>query len=143
MYSFHITIHGQPPGLTRGESIEFDGRKVSPLATPREAMSHPMAVSFEQAADRLGDLPRLFFEPDGSFVWVSSAEDATRWQVDGNLTDLAGKLLFIDLKGTCPREDFDQLLFTFGWPDAPLMFQLVRQAVFLDEGEFRRFAGQE
>jgi len=140
-YAFHTTVHGHLPGISRGESVEVEGRTVSPLEVPSEAMSHPMAVSFEQAADQLGNLPRLFFEPDGSFVWVSSAEDETRWQVDGNLTDFAGKLMFVDLKGTCPSGEFDRLLTAFGWPASPLMFQLVQQAVFLDENEFRRFAG--
>jgi hypothetical protein len=56
------------------------------------------------------------------------------------LFDRDGKLLFVDLKGSCPPEQFDRLLGAFGWPAASLMFQLTRQAVFLDEAEFRRFA---
>jgi hypothetical protein len=29
-----------------------------------------------------------------------------------------------------------------GWPQTPLVFQLVREAVFLDEAEFRRWAAR-
>jgi len=32
------------------------------------------------------------------------------------------------------------LLTALGWPATAVMFQLTREAVFLDEAEFRRFA---
>ena len=98
-----------------------------------------MACSFEEAADRLKQLARMYCEPDGSFVWASP-QGQPPWQVDGNLYDRAGSLLFVDLKGTCPAEEFDRLLAALGWPASKLMFQLVREAVFLDETEFRRHA---
>ena len=44
------------------------------------------------------------------------------------------------MKGTCPPQRFDELLAALGWPQTQLVFQLTRQAVFLDEAEFRRFA---
>ncbi len=82
----------------------------------------------------------MYFEPDGSFVWTS-AQSEPRWHVEGNLFDRDGRLLFADLKGACPNEQLDRLLAAFGWPRTPLMFQLVREAVFLGEAEFRRYAG--
>jgi hypothetical protein len=81
----------------------------------------------------------MFCEPDGSFVWVSSQGEPA-WQVDGNLYDRNERLLFVDLKGTCPPREFDRLLGALGWPSTALMFQLTREAVFLDEAEFRRHA---
>ncbi len=81
----------------------------------------------------------MFCEPDGSFVWTSPRDEPT-WQVDGNLYDRDGRLLFVDLKGTCPPKEFDGLLQAFGWPATSLMFQLTREAVFLGEDEFRRLA---
>jgi hypothetical protein len=98
-----------------------------------------MQVSFEQAADRLQQLSRLFFEPDGSFVWVGQDGDR-RWQVDGQLTDRDGRLLYAELRGTCPSQAFDRLLAALGWPKTPLVFQLTRDGTFLDEAQFRRFA---
>ena len=97
-----------------------------------------MSVSFEQAAERLAQFPRMFIEPDGSFVWVSSDKNDP-WQVDGTLYDREDKLLFVELKGCCPRQQFDQLLTAFGWPDAELVFQLTWQAVVVAENEFRQF----
>ena len=119
-----VSLHGQ----------QFQILEVSP-----EALATPFAISFEEAGAALEKLERMFFEPDGSFVWTSGAGEPN-WQIDGNLFDRAGRLQFVDLKGNCPRELFDRLLAAFGWPTMPVMFQLVREAVFLDDAEFRRMA---
>jgi hypothetical protein len=81
----------------------------------------------------------MFLEPDGSFVWVSAAKE-TPWQLDGVLYDRNERLLYVDLKGACTAPAFDRLLGALGWPETPVMFQLAREAVFLDETEFRRYA---
>ncbi len=95
--------------------------------------------SFEEVSAALAALERLYIEPDGSFVWVSSRQEAP-WQVDGMLYDHQNRVRLVDLKGTCPADQFDRLLTTLGWPATPLMFQLTRQAIWLGEAEFRRFA---
>jgi hypothetical protein len=112
------------------------------LAIAPEMLATRFQVSFEEAGARLEQLERLFFEPDGSFVWASPRSEEA-WQIDGNLFDRDGRLLFVDLKGNCPQQKFDQLLSAFGWPDTPVMFQLAREAVFLDEVEFRKFAAHK
>jgi hypothetical protein len=60
--------------------------------------------------------------------------------VDGVLYDRAGRLLHVDLKGDCPAAQFDDLLRAWGWPATLVVFQLAREAIFLDEREFRRHA---
>jgi len=139
MYRFHTTVHARPLTAVAGPTIPLTGCVVATLTAPREALAEPFALSFEEAAERLGRLDRLFIEPDGSFVWASP-QAGPPWQVDGNLFDRNGRLLFVDLKGSSPPEDFDRLLAALGWPATPLMFQLVREAVLLDEAEFRRWA---
>jgi hypothetical protein len=106
---------------------------------PHEALAVPLAITFEDAVDRLSRLERMYAEPDGSFVWVSSREGLS-WQVDGNLFDREGRVVLVDMKGSCPPDDFDRLLACFGWPAERLLFQLVRPAVFLEEASFRRHA---
>jgi hypothetical protein len=81
----------------------------------------------------------MFIEPDGSLVWTSEVERPA-WQVDGHLYDRADHLLFVELKGACPADRFDQLLVALDWPQVSLVFQLVREAVVLPESEFRRYA---
>jgi hypothetical protein len=140
MYSFYVTVHARAAGVTTGDEIDLAGRKVRPLRIERDALgTTTMNCSFEEARARLSKIERMYSEPDGSFVWASSRKGPP-WQIDGNLYDRDGRLLFVDLKGTCPAAQFDRLLQALGWPETILMFQLTRQAVFLDEAEFRRFA---
>lgn len=131
-------VHARPPDAVPGPPLSRDGRTVATLSIPSTDLSVPLPVTFEAAGAALAALPRLYFEPDGSFVWV--ADDKTGWQVDGVLYDRAGRLLYAELKGRCPAARFDQLLACLGWPAAALVFQWPREAVFTDEAEFRRLA---
>jgi hypothetical protein len=139
MFSFHIAVHARSPEVAVGPEIVLRDVKLQTLSDSPAALTAPWPVTFEQAGEDLSKLERLYFEPDGSFVWVSG-QGEPKWQVDGNLFDRDGRLLFVDLKGSCPSEQFDQLLKAFGWPATAVMCQLLREAVFLDEAEFRRFA---
>lgn len=95
--------------------------------------------TFEEVSEALGKLPRMFVEPDGSFVWVSGGQPA--WQIDGLLYDGAGRLWYMELKGRCPQEEFDQLLAALGWPARPVVVQLVREGALLTDEAFRRQIG--
>lgn len=99
-----------------------------------------LAATFESATYRLQRLPRMFLEPDGSFVWTGMAEDGQSWQVDGNLIDRGDALDYVELKGSCPEAQFNEVIAALGWPSVPLVFQLPQRGVFLDEAEFRRLA---
>jgi hypothetical protein len=141
VYTFEARIQARPAQATEGECVELRGAAYRPLVIrPAMLSAAVFPVTFEQAEASLAALPRLFIEPDGSFVWV--ADDAQRlWQVDGNLYDRNDRLLYVEVKGSCPGAAFDRLLRVVGWPDVPLAFQLVREAVYLDEAGFRRYAG--
>ncbi len=117
--------------------------------------AEPFTCSWEEAAAALETLPRMIFEPDGSWIWSGGGHD--RWQVDGHLFDFAGRLHRVELHGECPPEAFDQLLRLhrvelhgecppeafdqllrcFGWPQQQLTFEQVREGVRLDDAEFR------
>lgn len=141
MYRFHISLHAlKPEQLAEiGEPIILDGRKVRPLKLGPGEASHPFDVTFDDAGERLSELPRMFFEPDGSFVWRGE-RDGQHWQVDGNLYDGGSRLHYVDLKGECPPDEFDRLLTAVGWPRTTLVMQLTRHALFLNEQEFREWA---
>jgi hypothetical protein len=117
MLKFHCSIHGSPA-------------------------SAPLPVSFEAALGALESLPRLFIEPDGSFVWRGATGDGEPWQVDGNLIDRGDVLDYVQLNGTCPSERLDEILRALGWPERTLGFQLPRRGVFLTEGDFRQQAAR-
>lgn len=142
MYAFHVTIHARPPAAIARGTARLNGNNYPTLQVAPELLgSTTFACTFEEAADALTKLERMYCEPDGSFVWVSAQADAP-WQVDGNLYDRNERLLFVDAKGTCPAAEFDRLLRCFGWPETPVMFQLVREAALLDENEFRQCCEQ-
>lgn len=99
-------------------------------------VGEPFACTWETAAAALEALPRMIFEPDGSWIWSGGA-GSERWQVNGHLFDFAGRLHRVELHGACPRKEFDQLLTCFGWPEELLTFELVREGVRVSEDEFR------
>lgn len=98
---FHIALF---------RSVEPPQAKSSNAQTPRQ----PFPVSFEAVFAELEAWPRMFIEPDGSFVWVGVVRNDdganTSWQLDGHLYDRDGSMLFVELQGNCPRESLENLI---------------------------------
>jgi hypothetical protein len=139
LYAFDATLHRMPDAPPAGPP-HVDAWGIWPtLAAGSARAAVPLTIGFDDAFARLARLDRMFAEPDGSFVWTSPREGLS-WQVDGNAFEKDGRVLLVDLKGSCPPEAFDQLLAAFGWPAEPVMLQLVKPAVFLDEATFRDHA---
>jgi hypothetical protein len=140
MYRFHASLHARPDQAQPGSQRTLRGVPLRPLEVdPRQLAAAAFMRTFEEAYEALEALPRLFIEPDGSLVWPS-ASDEPAWQVDGQLYDRAGHLHYVELKGSCPAERFDDLLRTLGWPQQALAFQLALEALVLDEDAFRRYS---
>ena len=140
LYRFHATIHAQSKFDLHRETVVIRGLSFSRLVLRAEDCQRPFAISFEAAEAALGQLARMFIEPDGSFVWVSTHDESPAWQVDGVLWDRDGRLQFVDLKGTCSAAALDRLLVCFGWPEESLAFQCVRRGWLFDEPTFRQVA---
>ncbi|MFI4874913.1 MAG: hypothetical protein ACIALR_06235 [Blastopirellula sp. JB062] len=92
-------------------------------------------VSFEQLETEWSAWPRMFFEPDGSFVWV--AEDQS-WQIDGVVYDRDDQVFRVDLAGVFQAEPFQQLARSLGWPVTTLRVELVQDGKFIDVESFLR-----
>jgi hypothetical protein len=45
-----------------------------------------------------------------------------------------------ELKGACPAAALDRFLAAIGWPETPVILQLVQESIYLDEASFRRWA---
>jgi hypothetical protein len=56
--------------------------------------------SFEELAEQLGKMPGMYFEMDGSFVWVDHGSTPPG-QMDGMVYDRNGRLEYIEIKGVC------------------------------------------
>ena len=144
LYAFDITLHGRVSAvddLPVGDAYEDAWGSLPTLTVSNDLLVVPMTVGFDEALGRLALLERMYAEPDGSFVWTSP-RDGSWWQVDGNAFEKDGRVLLVDLKGSCPASVFDRLLAAFGWPEQAMMMQLVRAAVFLDERTFRHHASR-
>jgi len=108
---------------------------VNLFADPKEAS---FACTWEEAAAKFERLPGMLFELDGSFVVSGDDVVGRRWHVDGHLFDFAGSLHRVELHGECPPAAFDDLLRSIGWPGQPLVFELVREGLRIDEASFRQ-----
>ena len=141
-FAFEVSLHAMPvtdDPVPAGPLLQDQWGTWPTLALRPEQFSEPLPVNFDEALERLGQLPRCYAEPDGSFVWTSPRE-GLRWQVDGNLYERDERVLLVDLKGSCPPNEFDQLLACFGVPPAAVVAQLVRSAVSIDEATLRQHA---
>lgn len=74
----------------------------------------PLTSRFDEIAESLTQLPRLYFEPDGSLVWVGPD-----WQIDGMLYDRDGVLQYADLKGHASHDRWRELSRRIIQPDEP------------------------
>jgi len=137
MYRFQIQVQPRTAATKEGPPLQLADRTWPTLNFVPSAARRGFA-SFDAALTALEQLPRMFAEPDGSFVWVGETPD--RWQVDGNLFDRGDELAYVSLSGACPAAEFDQLLRCFGWPEIELVFELTREGVYVDEATFREFA---
>lgn len=87
--------------------------------------------SFEQISAALEELPRMFLEPDGSFVWRTRGG-----QLDGQIHDSPDGCRFIELKGKIGRSAWSSWLACVDWPRQGVVVQLARAGTFLAERDF-------
>ena len=136
-YRFHANIFALPPHAAEGVPASLRGVEL-PTLRPQTFDSF-LPVTFETALEALAKLPRIDVEPDGFFV-IAGDESNQRWQLDGHLFDFGDRLHRVELHGDCPPGMLDAILACIGWPETPLVFELVMEGVALAEPEFRQFA---
>jgi hypothetical protein len=137
MAPFHVAIHGRSPTATPGPRANLWGESVVTLTSPTPLAQTPLPLTFEEAEAALAQIPRLYFEPDGSFGWFAPPDQA-RWEIGGMLYDRGDRLMYAELNGGCPAAEFRQVLQALGGSREPLVVQLIEQALFLDAEEFCR-----
>lgn len=93
-------------------------------------------VDYETVATQLAAIPRLYIEPDGSFVWVSSVDPDYR--IDGQTTDDGRQLLYVELRGRCDWKQFANVIEQFGVSTSDLIFQLLPEALLIKEPQLRQ-----
>jgi len=142
MYAFECSLHALPDSevLASGATLTDSCGQWPTLLIAQDQLITPLPIVFDDVLNQLNTLPRLYAEPDGSFVWTSPQENI-RWQVNGNLYERNDCVLFVELKGSCPASEFDQLLACFLQDEKACVVQLMRPAVFVTPEIFRAHAG--
>ena len=100
----------------------------------------PLPATFDDALAKLAALPQLFIEPDGAFLWRPLPTALKQWQVEGNLFDRGASLFYVELKGSCPQEQFDQILASLAPSGQNFAFEWVERGLLMNEPTFRRSA---
>lgn len=142
----HSDSHA-PSGLgNSSDPTRWAGRAVELPRFAETRAFKPFTVTFEQAAAELENLPGLYLEPDGSFLWVGEMAapaggehppaELRRWQLDGQFHEAAGRVLQVELKGDCPAASFERLLAALGALEHPVLAELVQEARYVDAREW-------
>jgi hypothetical protein len=134
----HVVIHARPRLVAIGPSVQIERKLLQTLRPTPAQLAAAFPVAFEEAYAYLERIPRMFIEPDGSFVWRGAHPDDAP-PIDGLLADHHGRLTTVELKGGLSGGTLDVLLPAVGWPAAPVMFQLAREGMYLDEDGMRGF----
>tara|TARA_R110002049_G_scaffold4601_5_gene32717 strand:- start:1005318 stop:1005671 length:354 start_codon:yes stop_codon:yes gene_type:complete len=66
----------------------------------------PIPTSFEDVSQRLCELGHLYFEPDGSFAWSPTRDEA----LFGMVYDAAGQVQYVELRGHCSHRVWRQVV---------------------------------
>lgn len=142
MLSLRANVFARPAGAVEGPSVALRGQDLPTLsgdASGPPSFAATLPVTFEQMQASLLELPRSDCEPDGFFL-VTGHDEEIFWRLNGHMHEYDGMMHRIELNGECPAESLDAVLRTMGWPDAELVFQLVKEGVSLREEHFRLWA---
>ncbi|TWT37041.1 hypothetical protein KOR34_19880 [Posidoniimonas corsicana] len=149
MLRLHANVFAEPPAAIDGPAVELRGERLATLLSqtggPPEFVA-TLPVTFEAMQQSLRNLPRTDTEPDGFFL-VTGHEPVeageTFWRLNGHMHEHQGRVHRVELNGECPELILDAVLGTMGWPEAPVVYQLVQEGVTLREPEFRGWAAAE
>jgi hypothetical protein len=137
-YRFHARAWARPAG-DPPRTVRLLGNEAYETVTLGPGHPSPLlGRTFEQATAELARFPRLFIEPDGAWVWVGEA--GRPWQLDGQLLDGGPALAGVEMRGECPPSALDRVLAACGGMGEAFVFELVMEAVILDERVFRQWA---
>ena len=143
MLYFHANVFAVPSELAAGPDITLRGVTLPTVVHPGGGpprFDATLPVPFDEVQKRLLTITRMDIEPDGYFLVAGGEKEGNRWQIDGHLFEYHGKMHRVEIHGSCSTETLDALLGCFGWPDCPVMFEMVMEGVSLSESDFRQVA---
>ena len=127
----------RPEMAEDGRAVELRGRQLPALRIPANALGG-LAMDFDTLQARLAELPRMFLELDGSFMWAGS-HLTNDWRIDGMIFENARTVRWVEIKGQCPLSAWDQLLMHLGHDMDPLVALWLPEQCFLEVEQVRSF----
>lgn len=119
--------HRCPLNLSAPLRLRVYGQATGVAAPQGGQAGAPLYVSLETALNNLEQLPRMFVELDGSFLWTGQSPEAPlrQWQLEGTIYDDGEVVRYIDLRGDCPLSTWKTFLAAFDATLATVTLQLV------------------
>lgn len=138
MSPFHAIVHASAPSAPETHFVSLANYgEVAALQVDSSKLTDPWPIEFMAAFERLESLPRMFIELDGAWVWVGET-NGHPWQMDGLLNDSPRGLMTVEIKGTISADGWSEFRDRLVPRETLLVFQLMREGVYLDEAEFAR-----
>jgi hypothetical protein len=106
MKSFPFLRLYQSQAFAAGPDVLVSEQSISTIELQQPAGSLP--VSLDKLGERLLEIPNMHFEWDGSAVWVGEGIAENRWQVDCQFYDLGTEIQYVEWRGYCPIEQWDE-----------------------------------
>ncbi len=132
MAQFHTLLFPRPEAEPPVQNIVVRGKNWPALVVAEVDLHRGWKLSWEEVMARLSALPRLYPEPDGSFVWATD-----RGRLSGVLYDRDGRMCYAELFGECDWPMLAEFLAACGAPAERFVFQLPEEGVTLGEETFR------
>lgn len=129
-------LRAKPEATSIGNAWQTTNGKLPTLSV--DSLETPFPTTFEAAAERMQQLPRMFFELDGSFLFTGW-QDETFWRLEGNLYDRRDALLYVELRIDSPRAPFEQLVEVIA-PGSARMYELPGEGVLVSEETLLKYA---
>ena len=103
-FHVHLVPSGNPDLGTRYDQVCERLESETELIACNDTQDQAAGCRNGGSQDAGSIVSRIQLELDGSFVWVGAG-----WQLDGMMYDRGERLLYVDLKGNCPKAAWDRL----------------------------------
>ncbi len=132
----HVIV--QPAGTVKRQGEATVGGLTLRTIQPSNDPCPEFPIAFETLLERWSALPRMFAEPDGSFLWVGRIREEA-WQLDGQIHDGRQAVAALEMRGAVPRQSLNTLIHSVGGRAEQLWWQLVPEGIIVDAQQFHRF----
>ena len=138
---WHIAVHPSLSLEVPTQAASVDGQTVQALQIEARELNQKFDVSFDELFETLQNFERLFIELDGSFVWRGTSSD-TPWQIDGIVFEKDDRVWYVELKGYCDRQSFNELVCCLAGDESSFIVQSITEGIVVSGREFIRLNWQ-